>query len=98
MRARNQLLGFSFLFLAQFFFDPSLRAAAEIRFQAERVKAQELYLLKCAKCHKLHDPSGYDDEAWDAWINKMRHKAHLSQEQFEKISRYCASLRDKTAV
>lgn len=59
----------------------------------ELSKAKDLYLTKCTKCHKLYDPVPYDDEKWAGWMQKMKKKAHLSQEQYELISRYAEKIR-----
>ena len=58
-------------------------------------KAEDLYLTKCTKCHKLRDPSEYDDEKWATWMKKMKRKAHLSDEQYDLISKYAESIRKK---
>ena len=39
--------------------------------------ARKIYLGKCAKCHKLHDPAKYTDEKWDEWMGKMTKKSKL---------------------
>ena len=57
------------------------------------VKAQDLYLTKCAKCHKLYEPKDYEDDSWSAWMNKMKKKAHLSEEQYGLILSYTEKLR-----
>ena len=56
---------------------------------------QELYQLKCAKCHKLRDPADYDDETWAHWKQKMTKKARLNDEQGGLIWGYLDSLRRK---
>ena len=55
--------------------------------------AQKLYLGKCAKCHELYNPSSYNDRDWQRWMQKMKKKAHLNDEQFELLSRYIDNLR-----
>ena len=55
--------------------------------------AERLYKLKCAKCHKLYDPKGYDDAAWDRWMGKMKRKARLTDEQYEAVWRYTDKIR-----
>lgn len=52
--------------------------------------ARKLYLTKCSKCHKLYDPAKYTDQQWQAWMDKMSHKAKLSSEQKELITNYVA--------
>ena len=59
------------------------------------VKGKALHELKCAKCHKLYEPSDYDNEEWDRWMGKMRKKAHLNSENDRLITGYLDSLRKK---
>ncbi len=61
----------------------------------ELAKGRGLYELKCAKCHKLYDPSDYSEEDWRLWIGKMRKKAHLNDETFCLIDGYLDSVRKK---
>lgn len=53
--------------------------------------ARKLYLSKCAKCHKLYDPTKYTDEKWSEWMSKMTKKSKLSPEQSEVLTRYVAA-------
>jgi len=55
--------------------------------------ARKLYIAKCAKCHKLHDPAGYTDPEWASWMAKMSKKARLKKDQKELLSRYLETLR-----
>jgi mono/diheme cytochrome c family protein len=54
---------------------------------------KKLYTGKCARCHKMYDPTRYDDRAWDTWMTKMRDKAKLNDEQYRRLSAYVATLR-----
>jgi mono/diheme cytochrome c family protein len=56
---------------------------------------KKLYTAKCARCHKFYDPAGYDDKAWESWMQKMRDKAKISDEQYGQLSAYLQSLRVK---
>ena len=56
-------------------------------------EAKRLYLVKCAKCHRLYDPLLYDEEKWGYWMKKMKRKSKLSDEQFRQISGYLEALR-----
>lgn len=67
--------------------------SSEIIYAEDLSKAKDLYLTKCAKCHKFYDPSGYDDKKWCQWMEKMRKKAHLDSEEYNLIVIYCDSLR-----
>lgn len=53
--------------------------------------ARKIYVGKCAKCHKLHDPANYPDEKWDEWMGKMTKKSKLKPEQAELLARYIAA-------
>lgn len=53
--------------------------------------ARKIYVGKCAKCHKLHDPAKYTDEKWDEWMGKMTKKSKLRPEQAELLARYIAA-------
>jgi hypothetical protein len=55
---------------------------------AEQKEARSLYVGKCAKCHKLHDPEKYSDEKWGMWMGKMSRKAKLTPEQANLLARY----------
>jgi hypothetical protein len=50
--------------------------------------ARKIYVAKCAKCHKLHDPAKYTEAEWDEWMVKMNRKAKLKPEQVELLARY----------
>lgn len=50
--------------------------------------ARALYINKCTRCHKFHDPANYTDDKWDGWMKKMSHKARLKTEQEAALSRY----------
>jgi len=64
---------------------------------SELKAARRLYIAKCAKCHKLHDPAGYTDSEWTSWMAKMAKKARLKKDQEEELSRYLETMR-KPAV
>ncbi len=51
-------------------------------------EARKLYIAKCAKCHKLHDPLQYSDADWAGWMKKMTRKARLTPKQEELLSGY----------
>lgn len=56
-----------------------------------------VYEAKCAKCHRYYNPKSYDDTQWAAWMDKMRRKAHLAQEQYDQLSSYLQSVRHPVA-
>ena len=54
---------------------------------------RKVYTAKCARCHPFYDPARYDDERWNTWMEKMRRKAHLNDEQYKQLSEYLRSVR-----
>lgn len=54
---------------------------------------KKLYTGKCVRCHKLYDPAKYNDQAWDAWMQKMKLKAKLNENQYRQLSEYVTTLR-----
>ncbi|MDB6022124.1 MAG: hypothetical protein JWQ04_1981 [Pedosphaera sp.] len=56
-------------------------------------EARKLYIGKCAKCHKLHDPAQYTDTDWAGWMKKMYRKSRLSPQQTELLSKYHVTVR-----
>ena len=54
----------------------------------ETSAGRKLYILKCAKFHKLYNPAKYSDEEWGKWMIKMSRKAKLNSEQSQLISQY----------
>src|SRR3989338_4576561 len=88
-----------FLKLTGIFLVLALALQVSTAFATEAVDpGKKTYLVKCAKCHRLYAPADYTDEQWGSWMDKMREKSHLSLEEYENISAYCASLRDKRQV
>jgi cytochrome c5 len=55
--------------------------------------ARRVYTTKCMRCHKSYEPSIYSQPQWEAWMVKMRKKAHLSQDQDVLLSRYLDACR-----
>src|SRR5262249_24754582 len=55
--------------------------------------ARKLYSSKCARCHKLYDPTNYSDSDWRTWMDKMNRKAKLKPDQVELLSRYVETIR-----
>jgi hypothetical protein len=49
---------------------------------------RDIYIAKCAKCHKFHDPAKYSNDEWQLWMQKMVKKAKLKPEQTLMLSRY----------
>ena len=61
--------------------------------EPEIASARRLYINKCAKCHKFHNPAKYADEEWRTWMRKMSRKSKLKPEQEELLSRYLGTFR-----
>src|SRR5581483_11289623 len=57
------------------------------------IATRKLYISKCARCHKLYDPTKYSDAAWNGWMDKMSRKAKLTAEQKETLARYIETIR-----
>ena len=91
MHHRRRFLRFGALLAAALV---ATSASADTWDEAERAQARKLYLVKCAKCHRLYDPAAYEDPAWEQWMIKMKKKAHLNDEQSERIRRYTETLRE----
>ena len=84
---KREAFFYFYMFLMSFLFSLGIAHAEELS------KAKDLYLTKCAKCHKFYDPSAYDDAGWSKWMEKMRKKAHLNNEEYNLIVAYCDFLR-----
>lgn len=50
--------------------------------------ARALYLNKCARCHKFHDPARYRDGDWNRWMTQMSRKAKLLPEQEQQLREF----------
>lgn len=50
--------------------------------------ARSLYVAKCAKCHKFHEPRGYSEGEWRSWMEKMNRKSRLKPDQAALLNRY----------
>ena len=76
---------------------PSGGGAAPLLSDEEIAAARKLYVNKCAKCHKFHNPAKYTDEEWGIWMRKMSRKSKLKPEQDELLSRYLETFRAAAA-
>ncbi len=61
----------------------------------ELVAGKKVYTGKCARCHKMYDPTKYDDRAWDSWMEKMKLKTKLTEVQYRHLTQYVATLRPR---
>ena len=76
---------------------PSPGDEALLLSEQEIVAARKLYVAKCAKCHRFHNPAKYTDEEWRTWMRKMSRKAKLKPDQDELISRYLGAFRNSAS-
>jgi mono/diheme cytochrome c family protein len=50
---------------------------------------QELYTMKCQKCHRLHKPGEFTQDKWENKVlPKMSKKAKLTDDQLKSIETY----------
>lgn len=89
---RQLLVVFFIIIYSGALFCPAASSASALSVE-EMVSAKKLYLIKCAKCHKLYEPQDYGEDDWQNWMGKMKEKAHLSDEQHRLISGYLDSIR-----
>jgi hypothetical protein len=61
----------------------------------ELTDATQLYVAKCAKCHKFYHPADYSQKEWDMWMRKMSRKSKLKPAQEELLARYLGAFREK---
>ena len=59
----------------------------------EILVARNLYVAKCAKCHRFYHPTDYSELDWISWMKKMSRKSKLQPDQEELLSRYLAAFR-----
>ena len=61
--------------------------------EQDAAAGKKIYVTKCARCHKFYDPAKYGEEDWNNWMEKMRQKARLKDDQYTLLSSYLQSLR-----
>ena len=59
-------------------------------------EATQLYIAKCANCHKFYHPADYEEAEWNRWMKKMGKKSKLKPDQYELLSRYLAAFRQQS--
>jgi hypothetical protein len=62
---------------------------------ARAAEARQIYLFRCAKCHRFYDPAGYEQSEWDLWMRKMSRKAHLNASEQEELVKYLDAYRSE---
>ncbi len=60
-------------------------------------KGRQLYVTKCARCHKFYDPGVYSEAEWQTWLHKMSRKAKLDPAQEELLTKYLDNFREQRA-
>ena len=63
----------------------------------QAVAGRKLYVTKCARCHQFYDPKAYDEAKWKHWMEKMRAKAKLTDDQYKLLTVYLDSVRVKSS-
>ena len=57
-------------------------------------RGRQLYIAKCARCHKFHDPARYTNAEWKKWMTSMSKKSRLKPDQELLITRYLETFRE----
>jgi hypothetical protein len=76
--------------------DPGFSGIPPVNSQLPPQQAQhavQLYLNKCARCHRFYDPRRYTEEQWQVWMHKMSRKAKLQPDEEELLARYLEGFR-----
>ena len=60
--------------------------------------ARQIYLFRCAKCHRFYDPAAYEDGEWRLWMRKMSKKAHLQPVEQEELLKYLDAYRNEKSA
>jgi cytochrome c553 len=55
--------------------------------------ARKIYVAKCAKCHRFHDPKNYSDSAWQGWMGTMSRRSKLKPDEERLLTRYLEAYR-----
>jgi hypothetical protein len=59
----------------------------------ELTEARNLYVAKCAKCHRFYEPTNYTEPDWRRWMEKMNKKSKLKPEQVGVLARFLDACR-----
>ncbi len=68
-------------------------ASADELTAKEITAARNIYVAKCAKCHRFYEPTNYAESAWQTWMEKMSKKSKLQGEQPSLLTRYLDAYR-----
>lgn len=58
-------------------------------------RGRELYMGRCAGCHRLFPPDHYSGEQWSLQLDDMKHKAKLALADREAILRYLETISER---
>lgn len=56
-------------------------------------KGHSIYTGECAGCHRVFSVYNYTQEAWPAIIDRMAHKADITEGQKDALSRYIFAMK-----
>jgi hypothetical protein len=59
----------------------------------EAAAGRKVYVAKCAKCHKFHEPKDYSEADWGRWLENMGRKSKLNVDQKNLLERYLGEYR-----
>lgn len=54
-------------------------------------KGKTIYTENCNRCHDLFEPNAFTKKDWGYWINEMKGRAEISDEQAALIYAYMAN-------
>lgn len=61
-------------------------------------RGRQIYLSKCASCHRPIDPNKYTVEEWPAKIEEMNKEKRVDAESLELIEAYILSVASRPAL
>ncbi len=53
----------------------------------------QIYVAKCAKCHRFYEPTNHSESDWRTWMEKMNKKSKLKEDQAGLLTRYLDAYR-----
>lgn len=68
-------------------------SSAEAPTLKDQIAARQIYVAKCAKCHRFYEPNDYAESDWRVWMEKMKRKSKLKPKQAELLDRYLDAYR-----
>jgi hypothetical protein len=55
--------------------------------------ARQIYVAKCAKCHRFYEPMQYSPDDWRLWMRKMVQKSKLNSQKADLLNQYLDAYR-----